>query len=462
MKHRLTLISLALWLVASSALAAESSARQIDRLMRRSHELGIFNGVALVAEHDKAIYQASFGSADGAGKQALTPGYRFNIGSIAKEFSAVAIMQLVERGKLSLDDPLTKHLADLPAWAQKVTLRNLLEYTSGVADMQWTSVKSDADALADIKRLAAPDFEPGTRFAYTYNNVMLRQFVIAKVTGIPFAQYVRTFLYEPCGMRDSLVDPDARSRAIAHAFNDARQEDSFEMPVTGIVFVKARDLLKWNACLHGGKAISPKSLQILGHGFNPQNGGLGATGWEGDELLWHRHDGQSRNFEAWMLTDLKRETTIILVGNNKNQKLQSIVEATTNILAGKPWQQPRKSVRQVFQSQLDTLPIDAFIARYQEARRTRAAELDFDSESGLNEMAYSLMGKARMADAIRLFALNAALFPNSGNVYDSLAEAQLASGDQAKALINYQKALALDPTNKNAAEIVQRLKSESH
>jgi cytochrome c-type biogenesis protein CcmH/NrfG len=72
------------------------------------------------------------------------------------------------------------------------------------------------------------------------------------------------------------------------------------------------------------------------------------------------------------------------------------------------------------------------------------------------------MGKARMADAIRLFELNAALYPNSGNEYDSLAEAQLASGDKANALITYQKALALDPTNRNAAEMVQRLQSESH
>lgn len=255
LKALFVLVALALCSGILPASASESPTEQIDELMRRSHELGIFNGVALVAQRGKVIYESPFGFADGAGTLKLTPGYRFNIGSIGKEFSAVAIMQLVERGKLSLDDPLAKHLPDLPAWAQKVTVRHLLEYTSGVADMHWNSVKNDADALADIRRIAAVDFDPGSKFAYTYNNIMLRQFVVEKITGVPFSQYMKAQLYKPCGMRDSLVDPDMRSPLIAHAFNDARKEDSLGMPVSGIPFVTARDLLRWNDCLHAGKAI---------------------------------------------------------------------------------------------------------------------------------------------------------------------------------------------------------------
>src|SRR4051812_21937189 len=171
----------------------------IESVLRAAHDKGDFNGVALVAQHGKIIHEAAYGSVGAAADEPLTIDHRFNIGSIAKEFSAAAIMQLRERHQLSLDDTIAKFLPDLPAWGAQVTVRHLLDYTSGVPDMSWRTIKSDADVYADIRRFAALQFPPGTQYAYTYNNVMLRQFIVEKITGQSFNDYVRQHIFKPCG-----------------------------------------------------------------------------------------------------------------------------------------------------------------------------------------------------------------------------------------------------------------------
>ena len=454
------LLALFLLLSAAPVARADESSTALPTLMRRSHQLGVFNGVALVWRKGQVVQEMALGAVDGAGTRALTPDDRFNLGSIGKEFSAVAIMRLRDQGKLAVDDKIARFLPDLPAWGATVSIRNLLEYTSGLPDINWRTVKNDAGVRADLLRVAAPAFEPGTKFAYTYSNVILRQFIVEGVTGLPFREYVGRELYAPCGMSASVVDPGPGVARVAHAFNDDLEDDPVELPVSGIPFVTARDLLKWNQCLHGGKLIAAESLRLLGHSFQPHNGGLGETRWDGQRLVWHKHDGQSRNFEAWMQSDLDRDVTIILLGNHKAQKLEDIAAAIAAILDGRPYRQPKRSVARYFQKQLDALPIGDFIALYGDTELTRAAELDFDRESGLNEMAYSLMARGRLTDAIQLFELNARRFPTSGNVHDSLGEAYLAGGDKARALASYRRALALDPSNENAADVVRRLERE--
>jgi CubicO group peptidase (beta-lactamase class C family) len=103
-----------------TATFSQDKKQKIEQLMTEAHGLGLFNGNVLVMQSGKPVYQASFGNADPLGKEKLTPEYRFNIGSIAKEFNAVAIMMLKEQHKLNLDDSISKYLPELPAWAGKI------------------------------------------------------------------------------------------------------------------------------------------------------------------------------------------------------------------------------------------------------------------------------------------------------------------------------------------------------
>lgn len=307
--------------------AASPISPGIQAVLQSSHEKGEFNGVALVAERGKVVHAAAYGTVGAAPEELLTINHRFNIGSIAKEFSAVAIMQLRERHLLSLEDHIVRFLPDLPEWAARITVRNLLDYTSGVPDMSWRTIKSDADAYADIRRFPALQFEPGTQYAYTYNNVMLRQFIVEKVAGMPFNDYVRQRIFKPCGMKQALLNAAPDAPQLARAFNGERKEDSTDMPVTGVAYVTAEDVLKWTECLHGARVVKRESIRLLGQSFEPRNGGLGDTAWEGERLVAHSHEGQSRNFDALMRSDLKTGKTIVLLSNNKRQNLREIADA---------------------------------------------------------------------------------------------------------------------------------------
>ena len=125
----------------------------IDSLMKVSYERGIFNGNVLVAKKNKIIYQAEFGYSDASKSKELNRNSIFNIGSIAKEFNAVAIMLLKEQGLLNLDDKISKFELQLPAWSNDVSVRHLLQYTSGLPRINWNSVKNDQDIYTDLRNI---------------------------------------------------------------------------------------------------------------------------------------------------------------------------------------------------------------------------------------------------------------------------------------------------------------------
>lgn len=150
----------------SNVFAQSKQAHEIDTVMHKAHQLGIFNGNVLVIEKGKTIYEASLGYADASKKTKLNTDYVFNIGSISKEFNAVGIMMLKEQGKLSLDDKVSKYINGLPAWADKISIKNLLQYTSGLPDIKWLVVKNDTDIFNGMKEISALMFEPGTNYAY--------------------------------------------------------------------------------------------------------------------------------------------------------------------------------------------------------------------------------------------------------------------------------------------------------
>jgi CubicO group peptidase (beta-lactamase class C family) len=332
-----------LWILLSGLVAKECPAQpvpELERMLTETHRVGGFNGVALIAQHGQVLLEKTLGPADATRRSGLTMKHRFSIGSVGKEFSAVVIARLAERGKLSVDAPVSSLLDGYPPWARSVTVRMLLDYSSGLPEMNWRGVKSDADVRADLLRLEHTTFAPGTGYAYTYNNVMLRQFIVEQATHKPFAASLRA-LFARCGMRDSLVDPPADAKRIARAYSDAFVADPTDMPVTGIAFVTAADLYRWSHCLDAGRAINADSLFMLGQAARPDNGALGNTRWDGRQLLVHSHQGESRNYEALLRFTAQRDSTIVLLANNKQQKLEAIADAAEAILDGRDYQQPR-------------------------------------------------------------------------------------------------------------------------
>ncbi|MEI7488214.1 MAG: serine hydrolase domain-containing protein [Chryseobacterium sp.] len=312
--------------------------------MKRSHQAVLFNGNVLVSKNNKIIYNTSFGFTDAVKTKKLTPNHRFNIGSITKEFSAVAIMQMKEKGKLKLDDKVSKFIPELPKWANEVRIKDLLQYTSGIPNVNWKKIKNDKDLFDGLMLIDTLDFKPGTHYDYNNNNIFLRQFIVERLTGMPYKKYVEKFIFKPCKMNSSILTPFENEENIARGFNNDLVPDKADLPITGGTYLTTVDLLKWTNYLHKNKIISSKSVDELGQQFclPETQSALGQATFKNEKLTGHSHDGRAGNYEAILVSDLDEQFTIILLGNNHNGKIFDISDALSAILKDQKYSFPKK------------------------------------------------------------------------------------------------------------------------
>ncbi|AZA78014.1 class A beta-lactamase-related serine hydrolase [Chryseobacterium sp. G0186] len=332
-----------LLLSTNNIFAQANKIRQIDSLMKWSHRIGVFNGNVLVAQNNKIIYNASFGFTDATKTKNLTPDYRFNIGSITKEFSAVALLQLQELGTLKVEDHVSQYMPELNKWVHEVAIKDLLQYTSGIPDVNWKKIKNDQDLFEGLQLVDSLDFKPGTQYDYHNNNLFLRQFIIERLTGMPFNRYAEKFIFKPCKMTSSVMTPFENEKNIAQGFNNSAVADKADLPITGGTYLTTSDLLKWSKCLHSNTLINSSSLFELGKHFNlpDTQSSLGQTQFKDGKLIEHLHDGRAGNYEALLVSDVNEKLTIILLGNNYNGKLFEISDAITSILKNEKYSLPK-------------------------------------------------------------------------------------------------------------------------
>lgn len=455
---KILLSALTIFALFTAAQAQKSKILQLDTLMAGAHQYGVFNGNVLIAENGKVIWRASYGHADATGTNKLDETYRFNIGSIAKEFNAVAIMMLKEQGQLSLSDKVSHHLSDLPQWADSITILHLLQYTSGVPNSNWKEIKGDADNYAFLKQVKKLDFVPGTKYAYNNNNTFLQRQIIESVSGIAFGEFVRQKILAPLGMKESIVDPTVSDEKIARSYNNAKVQDDLTPPISGWTSITASDFLKWANAITNFKLITPASTAQILTGFAPGNqAGLGGGTIVGKDLKYHVHDGTTRNYQALLVTSNRPNRVLILLTNNQQNNLYALNRAIQALLDGKPYGQVRKPFLNTFKTEIEGMTAEQFLAFYRETKEKRKDEFSFGSEDSLNDVGYFYFRNGKLDDALAIFKANVALFPSAGNAFDSLGEVYLKLGDKKEALVNYQKAYDLDQNNLTAKKMVEEL-----
>lgn len=434
---------------------------QIDSLMKTSYKRDIFNGNILVVKNNEILYQNEFGYTDASKTTKLNPNSVFNIGSIAKEFNAVAIMILKEEGKLSLDDKLSKFDLGLPKWSETVTIRHLLQYTGGLPEVNWKSVKNDSDMLTDLRNLKKLNFEAGTDYFYNNNNVFLQRRIVEKVSGMSFNDFVEKNILTPTQMNNSIIDPNSENPQFVNAFSNEQVNDApMSIEYTGWVCPTINDMQKWIVSLHSGKLISKESLITLSEAYSKNSqSALGRGLVENNELVLHQHHGSSSNYEAFIHYNKKENLIVILMTNNKNSRLQEITQAVENILKGVNFEIPKKSIYLAIR-QKSYENIEEGIKLYNDLKKNNFETYNFADENELNQLGYKLIEKEKLEEAIKIFQLLISEFPNSANPYDSMGEAYYLNGNNDLALFNYKKSLELNPNNSNAEKMIEKIKSK--
>jgi CubicO group peptidase (beta-lactamase class C family) len=273
-----------------------------------------FSGSVLLAKDGKTLYAGAFGSANKDFGAPNTIDTRFNLGSMNKMFTSVVIAQLVEQGKLSYDDPLSKFLPDYPsaAAARKVTIRHLLTHTSGLGsyfnDEFFRASRDRFRTVDEMMQLAKGDslaFEPGTRWAYSNTGMLVLGKVIEVVTKQDYFDYVREHIAKPAGMtRSDAFELDRVNENLAVGYEKEYADDGTTRYRNNIFlhvmrggpagggYSTAPDLLRFAEAFRTGKLVTPATFELMttpkpevsspryGYGFQlqPQTGIVGHGG----------------------------------------------------------------------------------------------------------------------------------------------------------------------------------------
>lgn len=329
-------------LPAASACAgtADALAGRVDALVQDYVRNALFTGVVLVARDGKPVFRKGFGAANREWAVANTPDTRFRIGSITKQFTAAAVMRLVDEHKLALDDTIGQHIKDLPASWQAVTIRQLLQHSSGIP--RYTALDDFDDTLVRVKRTprqivdlvkALPlEFAPGSQFRYNNTGYVLLGMVVEAASGLAYRDFLEQKLLQPLGLKHAGYDDGRRilphaAQSYVDGADEVRQAGFADMSnvyAAGAMVSTADDLLAWQQMLVNGKVLGRESTAATfsdgGHRY-----GLGWYVKERFSKKVYEHGGSLQGFQSVLAYYPADKLTVIVLGNYGDQDVVEFI-----------------------------------------------------------------------------------------------------------------------------------------
>jgi len=356
--HRTTFLSfwtlpriaaLALWCVGASgahAQTARSLSESVSNYVRGEMEREHIPGVALLVSRSGKIVQAEgFGLANVELQVPVKPETVFQSGSVGKQFTATAVMMLVEKGKVGLDDPLTKYFSDAPAAWKEVTVRELLSHTAGFGDYpknfdfrkDWT--EPELLKLVESIPLAYP---PGTKWDYSNLGYLTLGILIHRVTGEFYGDFLQQRIFHPLGMDTTRIISEADivpNRAAGYRLvkgelkNQEWVAPMVNTTADGSLYFSILDLAKWDAALYTEKLLKRSSFDVMWTPAKLKNGqpnkdGYG-FGWFISERHGHRvisHNGTWQGFKSAIARYVDDQLTVVVLANLEQAKPGTIAE----------------------------------------------------------------------------------------------------------------------------------------
>lgn len=454
----------------STTVEPITEAAKIDKLMRYSYENGIFNGSVLVSQDGKSIYNDALGYADKDNDRKLNKTSVFYLASVSKQFTTMAIMILKEQKKLSYDDKLSKYFPEFPDYANTVSIKHLMTHTSGIADHyrlgMYKKGLTNSDVVEALLKQTALDFEPGTKFSYSNGGYVLLSLIVEKVAAMPFHKYMETNIFKPLGMNNTLVydksTPEIENRAVG--YNQTGALDDYEIFTTGAggMYSTVDDLHLWDQALYTEKLITKATLEEALTSATLNNGELTnyGYGWavsekEGRKVV--QHSGGLSGYRTFLKRNLYNNSGYIILTNHGDaSNNQSIMRALDEILDGKSYTLPKVPISNKMGEMLMSNDVPAAMKKIRTLLDTEPDKFDAN-ENAINGLGYTYLGDKDFEKALAIFKLNVDYNSSSSNVYDSYAEAQLASGDTLQAIENYKKSFELNRNNTQAIDILKSI-----
>jgi CubicO group peptidase (beta-lactamase class C family) len=331
----LTIVSVLAVAKQAAALRADDISSRMDNIVQDYVQRKIFTGSILVARDGKILFDKSYGSANLEWDIPNSPTTKFRIASLTKQFTAASIFLLQERGKLNIDDPVRKYVPDAPATWDQITIYNLLTHTSGIPNSydgitSWSQTKTPEELVAAFRNKPL-DFEPGKTRKYSNAGYYLLGYLIEKVSGQSYKEFVSENIFKPLDMKDSGYVSSSeviRHRASGYQMGPAGPENARFYNETllfsaGGLYSTTEDLLKWEQALFDGKLLSAAALKRMTAPFKHDFAcGLVVSEIDGHTAIEHAGDMDGFTSDMVYYVDDK---VVVIVLNNLSGETRSIV-----------------------------------------------------------------------------------------------------------------------------------------
>ena len=338
-------------LFSTNLVAQNTFSFQLDSLFKLDNLAGSPGCAAAVIKDGSVVFKKGYGMANLEYDIPITPSTIFDIASVSKQFTGLAISMLSQQGKIALNDDARKYLPDLPNFGKVITIRHLLHHTSGLRDWPETLAyagwrENDPILFEDIMRMLRNqkelDFLPGERYTYSNTGYNVLAAIVEKVSGKPFAQWTQENIFVPLQMNSSyfLDDPNKIVRNLAYSYSfDGKEFKKAVSPLTAYgsssLFTSLDDLCKWS--IHFNQQLSagnPIYTNMLTEG-SLNNGakvvyGYGLETGKDRSLKISSHTGSWAAYRTSITTYLQENLSIILLSNSGDFNVNAYSSAVAN------------------------------------------------------------------------------------------------------------------------------------
>ena len=345
MKSIFILLLTVLVLFQSKNTQGQDKRSVVDSLFRDYDRSDVPGAAVIVIKNGKVLFKKAYGAANLETKSQATSGTNYRLASMTKQFTAMAIMILAERKKLSYESHLTDLLPGFPEYAKAITIRHLLNHTSGLIEYGEVMPKdrveplSDQDVLELMKLQDHTYFAPGSKFRYSNTGYTLLAVIVEQISGVPFATFLRKNIFQPLGMNHTTFYAREDDSDKRRAYGYSKEGNAFvrtdwslttSIKGDGSVYSSLDDLYKWDQALYTSRLVSRKSIarafapavavdETTSYGF----------GWfvehkRGARVVWH--GGNTLGFTAAIQRFPDKKFTVIVLTNRNRAQLAEIVD----------------------------------------------------------------------------------------------------------------------------------------
>jgi CubicO group peptidase (beta-lactamase class C family) len=342
----------------TAPLTADSQlADQIDGALSRLAEQGILSGSVLIAKDGQVLLSRGYGLADREAELPNTPATKFHLGTLTKQFTAMAILILQKQGKLHVQDPICKYIEDCPQAWQQITIHQLLIHTSGIHEINDTAgilelashPATPLQIIAQFRDLPL-DFEPGTKYSFSNSGYILLGYIIETVSGQSYAAFMQENIFDPLHMKNSGYDDDQHAGPDhAVGYKDANTlafhvDNSLNYASAGL-YSTVEDLLLWDQSLYTDELIPASLLDEMFTTFIPipstsLSSGYGWNIGTQFDQPWIYYGSAGPGFANRLHRFPDAKVTIIILTNRQNTDMKSLDALIAPMIFGRDWVPP--------------------------------------------------------------------------------------------------------------------------